>query len=184
MGCPPLLVEACKAYLNWSRDILPLIIPLVWMFWREFGSETRIKLHAPIATLLEDGFPDYAFDPLHTRPGKRAVDRWVQNLRPNWIASQVSPALWNYESAACERTLAWDEGERLRQTAYRVDLLKAGVHANECDALTSWVHEQYPALTAIRRQVWYQIYRRPYSTDTGLERANPPLPVSGERNDD
>lgn len=181
IGCPILLIEACKTYLGWSRDILPLVLPLVWVIWRESGYETQGISHAPVTEYFEGGLPAYAFDPLHTRPGKQAVVDWLgQHASVPWKPSQIAAGLWNHEAAACDRTLAWEEGARLRQMAYRVDLLKVGVRPEDCDALMAWVSREHRGVVAAREIIWKTLNHPSERSAEGLERANPHLPVSGE----
>jgi hypothetical protein len=180
MGCPPLLVEACKAYVQKSNDLLPLVIPLVWAVWKETGAEPGSTRHDVAFDDLGGGMPSYAFDPLHTRPGKRAVGIWLKSYpRLPWNARQVSAALWNVDSAVCDHTLAWGEGDRLRRSAYRADLLRAAVPPEQCDDLMAWVRLEYPALLTARRDVWQELQRQTPSKQP-LEHTNPHLPVPGE----
>jgi len=181
LRCPPLLIDACKAYTQKSSDLLPLVIPLVWILWKETRAEPGSISHDVGFADLGGGMPSYAFDPLHTRPGKRAVSMWLKSYpRLPWSVSQVSAALWNVDAAVCDHILAWNEGGKLRRSAYRADLLRAGVPPEQCDDLMAWVRREYHTLQIARHIVWSDM-RRQSSSNSPSEHTNPPLSVSDKR---
>ncbi len=110
--------------------------------------------HAP-GELVGD-LPDYAFDPLHIRLGRRAVDLWLRSylMRLPWLPGQVGAALWNIESAGCDRTLAWSLSNTLRQRAHHADLLVRGLPLERHDELSGWVVCERSVLNVTRKAVW------------------------------
>ena len=155
LGCPPLMIDACKAYTQRSSDILPLVIPLVWAIWREQGARPSTTSHDLQADDLGGGMPSYAFDPIHTRLGKRAVRHFLENyIELPWTSGQVVAALWNIDGARCKTTLTWPEGDKLRTEAEKTEVLRAGGPERPCEPLMAWVTEQMPMINEARRIVW------------------------------
>lgn len=117
LGAPELLLAACQVYLVRERDALPLHALLAWSLHATTGGAAAETVHTLAQPALIDGIPDYAFDPHHTRTGRRAVELWRRSYLtpPRWTARQVGMALWNIEAASCDRRLKWPLGEEIRR---------------------------------------------------------------------
>lgn len=185
LGCPALLVDACKAYTQNSTDELPLLIPLVWSFWTESGASSTTQAHSVISDDVGTGVPSYAFDPIHTRPGIKAVRLWLESVpgAQPWKPRELAAALWNFESATCNQVLSWPVGETLRVSAQRAEMLRAGVPPSECEKLSAWVRAHYPSLAQFRRQVWQEISRQPHWTQPEFKIMAPYEKGSNESHD-
>lgn len=149
-------IMACAAYVGREREVLPLYVVLSALLFREHNSaHTTAPCPAHPPTLI-DGIPEYAFDPLHTRVGRRAVGLWRRCylVPPPWSEKQIAVALWNIESASCDKRFKWKAGEELRQCALRADLLVAGVPEEQHDDLHLWVLREASALTCARKAAW------------------------------
>lgn len=182
LAVPSFLLSACKAYARQESDPLPVIVPMLWLERRVLVDTLgEIRRVTPPVDLIDE-LPDYAFDPIHTRLGKRAVELWLRCYlsKPSWSARQVAMALWHHEAAACDQTLAWAEGENLRIRAERADLLSCGVPDEQHDAIKTFVIEQHPALTCARRAVWANAKQTKLANSV-LEQENLPLPVPTPR---
>ena len=129
-----------------------------------------------------DGWPSYVFDPLWTRIGKRAVRLWLRSYLtiPQFIERQVAAALWNVESAACDRTLSWSLGDEIRQRAYRADLTYRGLPEEQHAELNAWIARERPALIAARVAVWNNVIRQSGKLIEAPSQANLPLHVSAK----
>ncbi len=153
---PGPLIDACEVSAPRMRDALPFLVPFAWLLWRESGAKGAERHHALPKQDLIGAFPAWAFDPLHTRMGRAAVELWWQDAqpRPPWRPKQLAIALWNLESAACDRTLDWPLGDELRARAYHADLLARGVPEEEHEELMEYVASGLPALHRARIAVW------------------------------
>jgi hypothetical protein len=155
-GAPELLLAACQATIARDRDVLPLYALLAWSLHTIASGVTAESVYTLAEPELIDGIPDYAFDPHHTRTGRRAVELWRRSYLtpPPWTARQIGMALWNIEAASCDRRLKWPLGEEIRRQAYRADLLAFGVPQEQQDALYLWILQELPALACARRAAW------------------------------
>jgi hypothetical protein len=183
MGVPPYLIAACQVYASRARDLLPICIPFAWCLWQSSGAQIVVARHdAPKSEFIGD-LPDYAFDPIHTRLGKRAIDLFLRAhlTKPQFTPRQVAACLWNAESAACDRTLSWPLGDQIRERAHRADLLFRGLPIERHAELNAWIARERPALTAARLAVWNSAVRVSGKPAEVLEQANLPLPVPAQR---
>ncbi len=73
---------------------------------------------------------------------------------PPFGERQVAAALWNAESALCDRTLSWGMSDALRQRAYAADLSVRGLPVERHGELHAWIERERPALIAARTAVW------------------------------
>jgi len=180
LGVSDMLIAACSAYASRSRDPLSVLVPMAWLL--SVPGRTK-KTSVTVRSLPEPEiigeWPAYALDPLHTRSGRRAVDLWVRSYltRQPFSSSQVAAALWNGESAACDRTLAWPLANEIRQRAHRADLLFRGVPPDHLDELGLWIVNNWPALTCARRAALSSAIRGSVKLAEASEQANLPLPV-------
>lgn len=156
IGTDELVLAACEAFAARERAALPLFVLLASSLSRSSETVHAIKTAALPAAQLIDGIPDYAFDPHHTRIGRRAVELWRRShlAPPHWTVLQLRTALWNVEAAACDRRLDWPLGEEMRRLAYHADLQDRGVPEDEHSALYIWVAEALPALVCARQAAW------------------------------
>ncbi len=154
-GVPELLLSACMLYRGKSDDLLPLYVPLMYCLWLGQGSPSSLRTVTLTANFVGD-LPAYAFDPLHTRLGRRAVDVWLKSYLPSprYSASQVAIALWNLESGACRQVLSWPLGEEVKEHGAAADLLNCGLTASRHEEITAWVNEELPILHYARQAVW------------------------------
>lgn len=182
LGVPPLLIKACEVYAARQRDLLPVLVPFADAL-RAPGCTSMVVSHDLGSPELIEDWPCYAFDPLWTRTGKRAVELWLRSywMKPPWLPRQVAAALWNVESAACDRTLAWSVSNQLRERAHRADLLARGVPLDRHVELTAWVIRERPALLTAREAVWKSTIRQSGGPVETLEQAILPLPVPRKR---
>ena len=186
LAVPDILVSACSAYAARARDLLPIAVPLAWCAWNRAGASEQMIAHdIPQAELVGD-LPDYAFDPLHTRLGKRAVELWLRSypMKLPWTPRQVSAALWNAEAALCNRTLSWKLGDEMQERAYRADLQANGLPIDHHVELMNWIARERRALTTARRTVWESAVRVSGEAQEPLSQANLPLPVPEQRKRD
>lgn len=187
LGAPPLLITACEAYAARQRDALPVFVPFAFVLRATGCSEQprdpKTVAHDLPPTELIGELPGYSFDPLHTRLGRRAVDLWLRSylMKQPWLPRQVAAALWNAESAACDRTLDWSMNDELRQRAHRADLLVRGVPLERHAELMAWVMRERPALNAARTAVWNSVRRDAGKIAEGNFQANLPLQVPQSR---
>ncbi len=155
IGVPETLIDACSLHEARNRDRLALVLPLLWLVWRKegcrVGTETQALRHHDIG-----GIPDYAFDPLHTRVGRRAVGLWIGSFlrRPSYTATQVAMALWNGEAAVLANRLTWPAGERLRVRAHAADLTSTGLPPRRHDEIREWIDANILALQPARIAAW------------------------------
>lgn len=177
MGAPSLLITACQVYAARQRDLLPVFVPFASMLAKDDHSGVKVRELPPSELIGE--LPDFSFDPLHTRLGRRAVDLWLRSylMKQPWLPRQVAAALWNTESALCDRTLDWSMSDAIRERAHRSDLLARGVPCERHDELMGWIARERPALTAARTAVWNSVRRQCCKPAEALEQANLPLPV-------
>ena len=146
----------------------------------------QVAAHGIPPPALIGDIPEYAFDPIHTRLGKYAVDLWLRSypMKQPWTPRQVGAALWNAEAALSDRTLSWKLGDELQERAYRADLLAHGLPIEHHVEMMSWIAHERPALTAARREVWKSAVRASGETQEPLSQANLPLPVPEPRKRD
>lgn len=179
MGVPDLLLAACTAYAASQRDALPVFVPLAWCLWSGCtGSDEPVIHKVPAAELVAD-LPSYAFDPVNTRLGRRAVDLFLRAhlMKPPYPPRMVAAAIWNTESAMCDRTLSWPVGEEIRRRAFCADLTYRGLPEDRHAALNDWIARERPALIAARQAVWNSLVRQSGKPAEALEQAYLPLPV-------
>jgi hypothetical protein len=121
--------------------------------------------------------PNYAFDPIHTRPGIKALKLWLEAVPGGsaWTSRQVAPALWFHESGICNQTLDWPVGRQLRLACERGELLRTGVAPQRCEELFEFVRTNYRSLAEFRRKVWQEIYRRAYWEQAEFEIIDSPF---------
>lgn len=155
-GMDPVLVAGLSCQVARSRDRLPLLFAFGWTLWREEAREAGIHHHFPRYELIGGDIPDYGFDPLHTRLGRRAIDLWLKSYleRVPFEPAQVAIALWNKESAACGRTLVWELPTKLVPKAMAKDLELRQLPAHQHQALTSWLEGESDILRCVREAVW------------------------------
>jgi hypothetical protein len=180
LGVPNLLLAACAAYASRQRDALPVFVPLAWLLRAPGGTgASQIVTHDLPKPELIGELPDYAFDPINTRLGRRAVDLFLRAylVRPPYTPRMVAASLWNAESAACDRSLSWPLGDVIRERAYAADLLVHGLPLDRHAELNAWIARERPALTAARQAVWNSVVRQSGKPAEVLEQANLPLPV-------
>ncbi len=156
LGAPDPLVTACQSYAARERDAYSLYVLVAWSFHAASLDQVKVRCHELTQPALIDGIPEYAFDPHHTRAGRRAVELWQRTYLapPPWTARQIGMALWNVEAAACDRTLDWPMGRDILRRAYRADFVSKGVTEDQHDALYLWVIRENSALTCARRAAW------------------------------
>ena len=186
LAVPDILVSACSTYAARARDLLPVAVPLAWCAWNRAGASEQVITHdIPQADMVGD-LPDYAFDPLHTRLGKRAVDLWLRSypMKLPWTPRQVAAALWNAEAALSDRTLGWKLGDEVQQRAYRADLLACGLPIELHAKLVDWIANEHAALTVARRTVWESAARVSGEAQEPLSQVYLPLPVTTQRKRD
>jgi hypothetical protein len=154
-GVPAPLLTAARVYHRRGRDGLAVLTCLAWCFWHETPSHSvRLQTAAEICSIGD--LPDYAFDPLHTRLGQRAVDLWLRSYltKVPFGARQVAAALWNIESAACDRILDWPLGREIESAAHSADLIRRAVPAERHASLYGWVQQQRQGLCCARKAVF------------------------------
>ena len=161
LSVPVHLIAACEAYAARARDRLPIFVLLAWCLWREDGASRATVTHVVSEPEWLDQLPDYAFDPIRTRLGRRAVDLWLRSYlrKPPFDARQIAIALWNAESAVCARTISWPLGRQIEQQAHSADLLKRGLPTERHDEIAAWITSERAALTSARRAVWESVLR-------------------------
>jgi hypothetical protein len=177
LGAPCQLLVACEAYAARQRDGLPVLVPFAAALSRTRSPEV-VTHNLPSAEYI-GAWPSWVFDPLWTRIGKRAIELWLRSylMKQPWLPRQVAAALWNAESAACDRTLDWSMSDAIRERAYRADLLARGVPRARHEELMGWIARERPALTAARRAAFESAVRQPPRPEKALEQTNLPLPV-------
>lgn len=154
LDVPEPLVVASRVYHRRGRDGLAVLTCLAWTLW-EAGSDS-VRLQAPAPVSLIGDLPDYAFDPLHTRLGQRAVELWLRSYmtRLPFTPRQVAIALWNGESAFCDRVLDWPLGLEIARCANAADLAARHVPKERRDELQAWVAQERAVLICARKAVW------------------------------
>jgi len=181
IGVPALLVAACALHAARERDFLPAFVPLAWLL-RAPGCTNNV-LHTLHDAEFVGDLPSFAFDPVNTRLGRRAVDLFLRAhmMKPSYPERLVAAAIWNSESALCDRTSAWPLGDEIRQRAHRADLTCRGLPVEQHDALNAWIATERPALIAARQAVWNGAVRGIGETVEAPKQANLPLPVPERR---
>ncbi len=162
LGVPDDLMDACEVYRFKARDPLSLLVPLAFSLWRAEGSPRATITHALPAPHWIGELPDYAFDPIRTRLGRRAIDLWLRSYleKPPFEARQVAIALWNAESAACTRSLDWSLGREIMEQASFADLSHFGVPMSRHEELKAWISKEQSVLACARTAVWQSALRR------------------------
>ena len=180
LGAPSLLILACEAYAARQRDALPALVPFAAVL--HAGSIDRVVTHDLQPAELVGELPAYAFDPVNTRIGKRAVDLWLRSYlsKPQWLPRQVAAALWNAESAACDRTLSWPLGDAIRERAFAADLSFRGLPPDRHGELNDWIAREWPALTCARTAAFASAARASAKPAEASEQAKPSFTCSGE----
>lgn len=179
LGVPELLLAACVAYAARQRDALPVFVPLAWVLRSSDRAKARVVTHEVPQPELIGKLPDYAFDPVNTRLGRRAVDLFLRAhlMKPPYTPRMVAACLWNAESALCDQTLSWPLGEAIRKRAYAADLLVHGLPLDRHAELNAWIAHERPALTAARAAVWNSVVRQSGKPIDAAEQVILPLPV-------
>jgi hypothetical protein len=180
MGVSPVFIVACEAYAARSRDLLPVVVPVAAMLSASARPQARDATSHELAPVeMIDGWPGYAFDPLWTRTGKRAVDLWLRSYlaKPQWLPRQVAAALWNAESAACDRTLSWPLGDTIRERANAADLSFRGLPPDRHAELNDWIARERSVLTCARTAAFASAVRASTKPAEASEQANLPLLV-------
>lgn len=162
LNVPEVLLAACRLYASRCRDGLGILLPLAFVLWRMTGEELRVSGETKADSPLIEGWPSYAFDPLHTRLGRRAVDLWLRSYleRPAYPVRGVAIALWNKESALCNRSLSWALGYALRKRSERSDLLFHGVPLFDHEALATFIGSQEEGLHCARKAAFDSAQRQ------------------------
>jgi hypothetical protein len=160
LGVPDLLLAACAVYAARQRDQLPVFVPLAWLV-RAPGCTGTVTVHPLHDIEMTGDMPTWALDPVNCRLGRYAVDLFLRAhmARPPYAPRLVAAAIWNMESALCDRTMAWPLGDEVRQRAYRADLTCRGLPSDQHDALNAWIAAERPALIAARQAVWNSVVR-------------------------
>jgi hypothetical protein len=178
-GVPDLLLAACAAYASRQRDPLPVFVPLACLL-HAAGDYGVVISHPVHDTERVGDMPAYGLDPVNTRIGRRAVDLFLRAhmARPPYAPRLVAAAIWNTESALCDRTLPWPLGDEIRQRAYAADLTYRGLPPDRHDALNAWIAAERPALIAARQAVWNSAVREIGKPAEAPEQAILPLFVT------
>jgi hypothetical protein len=181
LGVPSLLLIASEVYASRQRDELPVLVPLAALF--HTNSKPLIRQHDLPTPELIGELPAYVFDPVNTRLGRRAVELWLKSYlaKPEWLPKQAAAALWNTESALCDRTLGSKLGDGIREHAYTADLIHRGLPIDRHAEINAWVASERPTLTAARQAVWNSFVRQSDTPVEVLEQANLPLPIPGAK---
>jgi hypothetical protein len=155
-GMDRALIAGLCCQVSRARDRLPLQFALGWVLWREASAEQGLHHNFPRCHLIGGQIPDYGFDPLHTRLGRRAVDLWLRSYmeRVPFEPAQIAIALWNTESAACWCHLVWGLSEQIRRKAEQRDLELRQLPADRHSALRDWIAKEAGVLTSVREAVW------------------------------
>lgn len=183
LGAPPLLITTCAAYAARQRDALPIFVPFAFCLraigCSEIPRDPKTVSHDLPATEMIGELPSYSFDPLHTRLGRRATDLWLRSymMKQPWLPRQVAAALWNAESAACDRTFDWHMNDHIRERAYTADLIARGLPLERHADLMDWVTRERPALIAARTAVWNSVRREAAKTAEANFQTYPPQQV-------
>lgn len=167
---PAGLIAASSSYVARARDCLPVFVPFAWCLWRAGGSEIATTRHALPQTDWIGELPGYAFDPLHTRVGRRAVDLWLRSYlqRPKFEARQIAIALWNLESAACARTLCWQQGQAFQDEAEGADLRARALPHSLHSEIRAFILQEAKVLSCARRAAWEGVLRERVTGDPQL----------------
>jgi hypothetical protein len=179
LGVPDLLLAACAVYAARQRDPLPVFVPLAWLF-RAPGCTGTVTVHPLHDIEMTGDMPTWTLDPVNCRLGRRAVDLFLRAhmARPPYASRLVAAAIWNAESALCDRTLDWPMGDEIRQRAYTADLTCRGLSPDQHNALNAWIVAVRPALIAARQAVWNSAVREISKPAEAPEQANLPLFVT------
>jgi hypothetical protein len=102
--------------------------------------------------------------------------------KPEWLPKQAAAALWNVESALCDRTLGSELGDSIRERAYAADLTYRGLPPDRHAEINAWVAAERPALTAARQAVWNSAVRQSGKPAEAPSQVILPLPVPGAQN--
>jgi hypothetical protein len=177
MGVPAPLLLASEVYASRQRDELPVLVPLAALL--HLNTKTSIREHTLPAAERIGKLPAYTFDPINTRLGRRAVELWLKAYltKPAWLPTQVAAALWNAESAQCDRTLDSKLGNSIRYRAYAADLTYRGLPPDRHHEINAWIATERSALTAAREAVWKGYIRPPGEPAEAPEQAYLPLLV-------
>jgi hypothetical protein len=162
LGAPAPFVAACKIYRRRGRDGLAAAAGMAWALRRAETGASKTKLRAAPAAEPIDGVPAYAYDPLHTRLGQRAVELWLRSYLTKlpFNARQVAAALWNWESAFCTRELDWPLGRQIAGLASECDLLGKGLPRERHGEIVAWIERERGGLGCARRAVAQSERRR------------------------
>lgn len=181
LGVPPLLLLASEVYASRQRDELPVLVPFAALL--HLKSQVSIRQHDLPAPERIGELPAYTFDPVNTRLGRRAVELWLKAYltKPAWLPAQVAAALWNSESALCDRTLESRLGGNIRERAYAADLTYRGLPPDRHAEIDAWVAAEHPALTAARQAVWNSHIRQSGTAVEAPSQVILPLPVPGAK---
>jgi hypothetical protein len=186
LGVSCQLLVACEAYAARQRDALPVFVPFAAMLAKtDAPGCNRVVAHDLPKSEMIGGWPAYAFDPLWTRTGKRAVDLWLRSYlaKPQWLPRQVAACLWNAESATCDRTLSWPLGDTIRARAYAADLSYRGLPVERHAELAQWIDRERPALIAARQAAFDSAVRQsPKSVEADFQ-TTLPLQVPASKKD-
>ena len=160
-GVPGELMDACEVYRFKARDPLAFFVPLAYGMWLGQGAPRATITHGLPAPGFIGELPDYTFDPIRTRLGRRAVDLWLRSYleKPPFDARQVAIALWNMESGACARTLDWPLGREIKEQGAFADYAGRGVPLGGHEALMAWVAKEQSVLACARTAVWQSALR-------------------------
>lgn len=168
LGIPDGFMDACEVYRFKSDDPLSFFVPLVFSLWLAAGGKGATVSHLLPPVELIGGIPDYAFDPLHTRIGRRAVELWLHSYleRPPFTTQQVAAGLWIVESGACDKTLVWPLGAEIAEQAVLADMARVGLSG--IAALKTWIERERPVLTCARKAAWESAARATSGTQQGV----------------
>jgi hypothetical protein len=155
------LLQACAVYRAKSPDLFALFVPLASTLGRAPGANPSTVSHILPPPILINEIPDYAFDPLHTRLGRRSIEVWLRSYlrRPPFEVRQVAAALWNTEAALCDRTLDWPFAKEISGEAHSIDLLRQGIPLSRHDEIGAWLHAEHSVLACARKAVWESAQR-------------------------
>lgn len=161
LDVPSDLMDACAVYRFKARDPLPFFVPLATSLWLAQGAPRTTITHSLPAPCAIGELPDYAFDPLRTRLGRRAIGLWLRSYmqKPPFDGRQVAAALWNLEAAACARTLNWPLGQEIKEQAAAADLVRCGVPVGRGAELMAWIVQERSVLSCARKAVWESTLR-------------------------
>jgi hypothetical protein len=100
-------------------------------------------------------WPEFAFDPFHTRSGRRAVQILAsEHARGRYTGSEIAACLWQIESAVCDPVLAWQAGAEIKAEAQSAELQEHGFPPERRDELVAWIADHRPQLHDARLRAW------------------------------